>query len=289
MFSGSAWAAERAGYARAYKSDWIPTELPDVLAARELRVSGAGRIGYLRVWSFDVDDDEAFVEEVARLLDLLPKNRLIVDLRSNPGGLIWAAERMLQLFTSRRITPIRFSLVATAVTREMAASPFNQMELGAWSPSLDMALLTGDAYAQPLPLTDPSWFEGIPQHYPDGKVVCVVDANTYSSGDIFAAGFVDHKIGPLVSVGEATGAGGANVWTDVDLRQALEATQYKLLPLPDGVRYTVAIRRAIRNGDADGVPIEDLGVPGIPYAFTRDDLLYDNRDLIAFCARQIPD
>jgi C-terminal processing protease CtpA/Prc len=161
------------------------------------------------------------------------------------------------------------------------------MELGAWSPSLDMALLTGDAYAQPLPLTDPSWFEGIAQQYPDDKVVCVVDANTYSSGDIFAAGFVDHKIGPLVCVGEATGAGGANVWTDVDLRQALEDTQYKLSPLPDGVRFTLAIRRAIRSGDADGVPIEDLGVPGIPYALTRNDLLDNNRDLIAFCARQI--
>jgi C-terminal processing protease CtpA/Prc len=138
-----------------------------------------------------------------------------------------------------------------------------------------------------LPLTDPTWFEDIEQRYPDDKVVCVVDANTYSSGDIFAAGFVDHRIGPLVCIGEATGAGGANVWTDVDLRQALEGTQYRLAPLPDGVRFTLAIRRGIRGGDADGVPVEDLGVPGIPYAMTRDDLLYDNRDLIAFCARQI--
>ncbi len=35
----------------------------------------------------------------ARLLGLLPQGGLIVDLRGNPGGLIWAAERMLQLFT----------------------------------------------------------------------------------------------------------------------------------------------------------------------------------------------
>ena len=74
----------------------------------------------------------------------------------------------------------------------------------------------------------------------------------------------------------------------MDLRQALEAPQYKLSPLPDGVRFTLAIRRAIRSGDADDVPIEDLGVPGIPYALTRNDLLDNNRDLIAFCARQIP-
>jgi hypothetical protein len=32
------------------------------------------------------------------------------------------------------------------------------------------------------------------------------------------------------------------------------------------------------------LPIEDLGVPGIAYEMTLDDLLQENRDLIAFCA-----
>ena len=48
--------------------------------------------------------------------------------------------------------------------------------------------------------------------------------------------------------------------------------------------YTLAIRRALRSGAADGLPIEDLGVRGIAYEMTLDDLLYENRDLIAFCA-----
>jgi hypothetical protein len=50
------------------------------------------------------------------------------------------------------------------------------------------------------------------------------------------------------------------------------------------VGYTLAIRRALRSGAADGLPIEDLGVPGIAYEMTLDDLLQENRDLIAFCA-----
>jgi len=53
------------------------------------------------------------------------------------------------------------------------------------------------------------------------------------------------------------------------------------------VRFTLAIRRAVRSGPADGVPIEDLGIAGIPYAMTRNDLENDNADLIAFCARQL--
>ncbi len=103
------------------------------------------KVGYLRIWSFDVDDDDAFVAELIRLLGLLPQTGLIVDLRANPGGLIWAAERALQLFTDRRpIEPTRFSLLATPVTRQMADNPFNRIELEAWSQSLQDAVSTGE-------------------------------------------------------------------------------------------------------------------------------------------------
>jgi C-terminal processing protease CtpA/Prc len=252
--------------------------MQDVLSARAL----SRRVGYLRLWSFDVEDDDLFLAEAARLLSLLPQTALIVDLRGNPGGLVWAAERMLQLFTDATIAPTRFSLVASPLTREMANSPFNRLELEAWAPSLDNAVATGDQYAQPLPLTDPAWCNDLGRHYP-GAAVAVADANTYSSGDLFAAGWVDHGIGPLVTVGQATGGGGANVWTADQLRDALAGTEHALGALPDGVGYTLAVRRAIRSGLSDGIPIEDLGVAGVSYDMTRDDLLRGNRDLVKFC------
>ena len=288
LFSGELWRAEATGRAVASKRNAIPTTFQDVLAARWVNVRGVGDVGYLRIWSFDVEDDDAFLAEMARLLGELPPERLIIDLRGNPGGLIWAAERPLQLLTSQRILPTRFSLLASQLTREMARSPFNRLELEAWSPSLDTALRTGEAFSQPLPLTDPEWFNDIEQKF-FGRAICVVDPNTYSSGDLFAAGFLDNGIGSVVSVGEASGAGGANVWTNIDLREALADTPFALDALPDGVKYTIAIRRAVRSGAADGVPIEDLGIPGIPYAMTRNDLENDNADLIAFCANRLQD
>ncbi|MEO7559113.1 MAG: S41 family peptidase [Nitrosospira sp.] len=283
MFSGSVWQAERSGVAVARDKGWIKTWFQDTLAAKVIKDRTQGELGYLRIWSFDVDDDDAFIAEVIRLLDLLPETGLILDLRGNPGGLIWAAERLLQLFTPNTITPVRFSVLATPLMRALASSPFNRMEFEAWLPSLEAAIATGEAYSQPLPLTDPAWCADIGQRY-SGPIVCVVDPNTYSAGDLFAAGFVDNEIGTLVCVGEGSGAGGANVWTHHDLREALVGTPFELEGLPADVGYTVAIRRAIRSGAADGMPIEDLGVPGIPYEMTLDDLLHENRELIAFCA-----
>jgi hypothetical protein len=285
LFAPAFWEADQTGGVVESRK-WLATPMHDTLAARRVRTS-RGVLGYLRIWSFDVADDDAFLAEVVRLLGQLPERGLIVDLRANPGGLIWAAERLLQLFTANPVTPTRFALLASPLTRAMAASPFNRLELQPWAPSLEAAVATGELYSQPLPLTDPEWCNDLGRRYP-GPVVAVVDANTYSSGDLFAAGFVDNQVGPLVCVGEGTGAGGANVWHHGQLRDALAGTPFGFDTPPAGVGFPVSIRRAVRSGPADGVPIEDLGVGGVPYDMTRRDLLEDNRDLLEFCATLLP-
>ncbi|MGC5165853.1 S41 family peptidase [Luteimicrobium sp. DT211] len=279
QFSSDLWHADRTAAA----------PMQDVVTARALD----DRTGYLRLWSFDVQDDEAYLDEVAALLRGLPPERLVVDLRGNPGGLVWAAERLLQLFTDGPVLPARFSLLATPLTRQMADSPFNRLELEAWSPSLQDAVTTGDVYSQPLPVTDPAWCRDRDRAFP-GRAVAVVDATTYSSGDLFAAGWVDNGVGPLVAVGagpgaHATGGGGATVWTYAQLRDALDGTDQPLPALPEGCGLTVAVRRAVRSAAADGVPLEDLGVGGRPYTMTKRDVLEGNVDLLRFCAQVLGD
>jgi hypothetical protein len=284
MFSGKQWKVENQRGRMARDAGWLETRFPDALSARTVQAGPLGDVGYVRIWTFDVEDHEAFVNEMIRLLGQMPNTGLIIDVRGNPGGLIWAAERLLQLFTPNKVSPTRFSLVATPLTRAMAGSAFNRMELEPWVASLESVISTGDAYSQALPITDPAWCDDVGQRY-GGPVVCVADANTYSSGDLFCAGFVDNEIGPLVCVGEATGAGGANVWTSQDLADALDGTEFALPALAKGVSFTMAFRRAVRSGDAAGVPIEDLGVSGLPYAMSRRDVLDGNADLIAYCGQ----
>jgi hypothetical protein len=59
--------------------------------------------------------------------------------------------------------------------------------------------------------------------------------------------------------------------------------------MPAGTGFTIAFRRAIRSGTGDGIPIEDLGIPGIPYEMSKNDLMHSNKDLLAFCTGLLND
>lgn len=261
-------------------ADVITTTLTTTLKAMSITAPG-GPFGYLRIYGFDSAPDK-FITELLRLIPLLPDRGLIIDVRGNPGGYIWAAELALQLFTPKSIQPTRFSLLATPFTRDMAALDSLKEDLGPWKASLDAAVRNGELYSQPIPITAVADCNSIGQQY-GGPVVLVGDSTTYSAGDLFSAGFVDNEIGAFVCVGQATGAGGANVWDYAELRSALAGSPIQPPALPDGIGLSLAYRRATRSGPNEGVPIEDIGINGTSYALTRDDLLAGNPDLIGHC------
>ena len=292
LFSPAAWyESERmqrvtqTSAAREEQSEVRPDDFSDAVRGETWLSPDGTKYGYLRLWSFDLVDDDGFIERVIDLLSKLPPTGLIIDLRGNPGGLIWAAERLLQLFTPNQIEPTRFSILATDISRTMAAAPQNQFSLAPWRSSLDSAVISGEQYSRAVPLTPIERCNNVGQKYP-GPVVAIVDANTYSSGDLFAAGFVDNNIGTLVSVDEATGAGGANVWRSHHVARSLQGTDEMPLQLPGGIDYTIAFRRATRVGEVAGTSIEDRGVRGhLQRSLTKADLQEGNRDLKAFCGR----
>ena len=109
----------------------------------------------------------------------------------------------------------------------------------------------------------------------------MTDALCYSTTDIFAAGFQDHGIGPILGTSGNTGAGGANVWTHEFLGQLLTGEDSPLEQLPSGASFRVSIRRTTRVGERSGVPVEDLGVvPDEVHRMSKADVLEGNRDLI---------
>lgn len=265
-------------------SGWITTTFSDAISARPIRTS-QGTFGYLRLWTFDVENSSRYVQAVADVLRQLPRKGLVIDLRSNPGGVIDAAEKLLQLFVPTAISPARFALRATSAMVEISEADGNGADLADWASSTRLAHELGEEFSQHLPISNPEAFRAQRPAY-RGPVVAIVNANTFSCGDLFAAGIADYGIGQVVSVGEATGAGGANVWTSDDIEYAYHAARRPLPPIPRGISFTVSVRRMTRSGAAAGLAIEDVGVSGDErYDMTADDLTNGNADLTEFCAR----
>jgi C-terminal processing protease CtpA/Prc len=256
----------------------VPSRLPDVFPTCRNITTRAGTFGYLRLATFNVEDDGPFVDEFIRLVTALSPRGLILDVRRNGGGLIPAGERLLQLLTPRRIEPARFHFLNTPRTARLAA---DHAFLAPWKRSIDQAVETGTDFSQGFGLLAAERCNDIGQKY-HGPVVLVTDALCYSTTDIFAAGFQDHAIGTIVGVDHATGAGGANVW-EYPLIAAL-ARDPRVLPLtlPREASFRFAVRRVTRVGANAGMPLEDIGVvPDVFHETTRRDLLESNADLIA--------
>ncbi|HZA83013.1 MAG TPA: peptidase S41, partial [Actinomycetes bacterium] len=103
--------------------------------------------------------------------------------------------------------------------------------------------------------------------------------------DIFAAGFQDNRLGPILGTSATTGAGGANVWTAAQIAQRLGDGDHGPVLPPAGGSFTVAVRRATRVGDRAGLPLEDIGViADTVHQLTRADLTNGNRQLLRAAA-----
>ena len=265
----------------------VPSTMPLVFRARSV-VTASGTFGHLRIFTFNVPDPDAFVAEFVRLVELLPQQGLILDVRGNGGGHIFASELTLQTLTPRRITPEPVQFACTplnlAITRQHATNPTGEIDLGPWSVSMEQAVQTGSIFSSAFPITPEDGANAVGQRY-CGPVVLVTDARCYSATDIFAAGFQDHAIGPVLGVDDNTGAGGANVWTHGLLKRLLERPhrnpESPYVALPKQADMRVSIRRTLRVGALAGTPVEDLGVtPDHRHEMTRRDVLENNVDLM---------
>ena len=240
-----------------------------------------GEFAYVRIATFNVENDQSFLREFIRIVGRLSQDGLILDVRNNGGGLINAGERLLQLLTPRPIDPSLFHFLNSARTQQLAE---RHAFLRPWRESIAQAVQTGAEYSQGFPLLPLSAYNDIGQTY-QGPVVLVTDALCYSTTDIFAAGFQDHKIGTILGVDGNTGAGGANVWEYPDISALLGDPREFPPTLPGMASFRFAVRRVTRVGKNAGLPLEDLGVrPDELHEITRRDVLERNVDLITRAA-----
>jgi hypothetical protein len=255
----------------------VPKWAKDVFPAVGNALTSSGVFAYVRIATFNVEDDKKYIDEFIRIISKLCQKGLILDVRGNGGGLIYFGERMLQLLTPRPIDPARFSFLNSARTQALTD---RHAFIRAWRDSIVQWVETGAEYSQGFPLLPLSRYNDIGQKY-QGPVVLITDALCYSTTDIFAAGFQDNKIGVVLGVDKTTGAGGANVWDYSFIAELLDDPQHFPSPRPGSASLRFAVRRVTRVGQNSGVLLEDLGVKADRiHKMTRPDLLDRNVDLI---------
>jgi C-terminal processing protease CtpA/Prc len=286
LFAPQVMAAEKKAFERVSRGEAfgdLESTMPNVFEAKPVTTS-AGTFGYLRIRTFAIWPPATFVDEFIRLMSSLPQNGLIIDVRGNGGGVINNGELILQTLTPKRIEPEPLQFINTPLNLEICrylGATSKWADLSRWVESMQQALKTGATFSAGFPVSDPVQCNAIGQKY-FGPVLLITDALCYSTTDIFAAGFQDHEIGPILGTDGNTGAGGANVWEHqhfVDEVLPSEGSVYQSLPRGAGMR--VAIRRTLRVGRRAGTPVEDLGVvPDERHYMTREDILHSNVDLI---------
>jgi Peptidase family S41 len=255
----------------------VPTWAKEVFPAVGNAPTSSGVFAYVRIATFNVDDEKKYINEFIRIVSELSQNGLILDVRGNGGGLIYFGERLLQLLTPGPIDPARFSFLNSVRTQALTT---RHAFIRQWHQSISQWVETGAEYSQGFPLLPLSRYNDIGQKY-QGPVVLITDALCYSTTDIFAAGFQDHNIGDVLGADETTGAGGANVWDYSYIAELLEDRKHFPQPRPGTASLRFAVRRVTRVGQNVGVLLEDFGVEVDEiHNMTPRDLLHGNADLI---------
>ena len=123
----------------------IPTTRPNELSARTV-TTPSGTFGHLRIFTFHMEGADAgaaidaFRHEVMRLLTLLPRDGLILDVRNNGGGYIYAGESLLQFFCPKSIQPEPTQFINTPLTAELCRKV---PSLEAWADAIDPSIESG--------------------------------------------------------------------------------------------------------------------------------------------------
>jgi hypothetical protein len=278
----------------------------EALACRRLP-DDDGPFGYLRIWTFDVDDVDVFVDEARRLLgelDAVAPSGLVIDLRGNPGGVMAAGDGLLAALAPGPIELEPLQYIANPTTLRFARAlasedtPLQAFATADTVSSLALGIETGMSFsnARPIagsPMTDPRG-----QAY-QGRKLLIVDALCYSTADIFACGFQDHELGHIMGTHGQTGGGGANVWSYEQLRDQL-GDELPELPSPGAngtpavpASFSIALRRTLRVKERAGTLVEGAGAqPSVnepPYRLTRNDVMFGNRDLLAHATTKLQD
>jgi hypothetical protein len=125
-----------------------------------------------------------------------------------------------------------------------------------------------------------------------GPSVVLVDALTFSAAEMFAAGFLDNRIGSIIGAGDhRTGGAGANVWSLHSLDDVLGARPRLRSNFFKGADLRFSARQCVRispRGRGFSKSFEGVGITRtISHRLTSKDALNQGEDILLAAARHL--
>lgn len=148
------------------------------------------QIAYLRLGSFDVDEEsgyEDFVEDAFQKIQKEKLSKLIIDVRGNTGGQTGAGAEVIKYLTHKELNQ------ASAAIEKLTSKTNGLLGYKGEPGEIIEMDVTSDAIIEPV--EKPKRFKG--------DVVVLIDEMTFSAGIIFVTTIQDHDLATLV--GQPTG------------------------------------------------------------------------------------
>lgn len=255
-------------------------------------------IGLLRLPSFFSRATPELVAELSRVVRLMPPSGLVVDIRGNTGGLPDYPKSLTELFSDVDIPPMRFQMRPTLSNLRIlsAKSPFAEVQRFAnVTRPVIAATRRRNKRTKFTPKFGNLFTLGLEKGRPKetrvyfGPVISVMDAASFSSGDIYAAIQKDINASLLVGVDARSAGGGANTVGYQEMARNFPAAfDGQPKALPGDASFTMPTLAFFRIGEQNkGKRVQKVGVtPHFRYFQTPTDVIANDADFVVFLLRR---
>jgi C-terminal processing protease CtpA/Prc len=262
------------------------------LRVEALSLNDSPPVCYVRLFSLETADRHRRVDEIVAAYSENADRYagIVLDIRASMGGSIRFAEQLLARISGKEVEPITAQMRNTWLNEEFCRTrAAKDPAYRVWADSIRTRIAEGLLYSAALPFSRSEDLAPPETATPRLPAVLIVDQNTASAAEVFAAGFVDNDVGELIGTHSATaGACAHGIRFNKLLMERVNRVAYPYDKESSIGRIKLSICRLIRAGKSSGQVIEGNGVKAdVIVPLTRDDVLHGNRDLLTTAVTRV--